>query len=104
MNAAHKTDLDEFEGLGSGYIDSQLKLVHEYQNYCCFTYLAQESYIIDDLKPYHWYKKLVVLGAKYLGFPGWYVASIEAIESMQDLKEERRKEKEELIEKIIRYR
>ena len=60
--------------------------------------------IADDLKPYHWYKNLVVLGARYLQFPDTYISSIEAVQSVEDPHEERRKEHEVLIEKIINYR
>lgn len=104
LKPEHKNELDKFEGKGYGYIDNQIKLKHNGNEYTCFTYLAQPSHIVDSLKPYHWYKKLVILGARYLEFPDAYISSIEAVESMEDPDSTRRKEKEVLIESIINYR
>ena len=85
-----KKELDRFEGKGYGYIDNQILLKHNGNEYSCFTYLAQQSHIVDNLKPYHWYKNLVILGAQYLKFPERYISSIEEIESMEDPDQERR--------------
>lgn len=101
IKAEHKNELDSFEGKGYGYIDFQIALNHDGDKYTCFTYLAQQSHIVDNLNPYHWYKKLVILGAQYLSFPGSYISCIEAVESMEDPDTMRRKEKEILIERII---
>ena len=95
--------LDRFEGKGNGYIDNQITLQFQRQEYSCFTYIAQESHIADDLKPYDWYKKLVILGARHMQFPDSYVSSIESVESMEDPDEVRRKEHDTLIEKIINH-
>ena len=104
LKSEHKNGLDKFEGKGYGYIDRLITLKHNGIEYTCFTYIAQESHIADNLKPYHWYKKLVILGAQYLKFPGSYISSIEDVESMEDPDSTRRKEQEELIEIIINYR
>ena len=103
LNPEHKSELDRFEGKGYGYIDNQIMLKHNGNEYTCFTYLAQKSHIVDNLKPYHWYKKLVILGAQYLEFPDSYISSIETVESMEDIDQTRRKDKEALIESIINY-
>ena len=55
------------------------------------------------LKPYHWYKDLVVLGAKHLQFPDVYVRSIESIESVEDSDQIRRIQHQRLIERILLY-
>jgi len=104
LKTEHKNNLDKFEGKGFGYLDSQILLHHEGQPYDCFTYLAQESHITDELKPYHWYKELVVLGAKYLQFPERYISSIESVKSIEDPDISRRKEKIGLINNIVKYR
>jgi len=104
LEPRHKAFLDKFEGIGYGYIDKQMVIKNQGIEYNCFTYLAQHSHIVDNLKPYHWYKKLVFLGAKYLQFPDAYVFSIEAVESVEDPDEGRRREKERLIENVINYR
>jgi hypothetical protein len=104
ISRKHKITLDRFEGRGYGYTDNQIILQHQGKEYPCFTYLAQQTHIVDSLKPYHWYKKLVVMGAKYLKFPHSYTSTIDTVESVEDPEEKRRKEKEILIEKIANYR
>ena len=69
----------------------------------CFMYLAEPSHIEKNLKPYHWYQELVLLGATYLNFPETYVRSIEAIESMDDQDEARRTRHDQLIEEILNF-
>ena len=100
----HKEKLDGFEGKGQGYTDNQIRFQVQEQEYNCFTYLAQQSHIVDSLKPYHWYKEMVILGAKYLKFPDSYVSSIELVESWGDQNEKRRNEKEVLLQAIRNYR
>ncbi len=104
IKSKHKNKLDSFEGKGYGYIDKQITIEHNGDKYTCFTYLAQQSYIVNNLKPYHWYKELVVIGAQYLEFPSFYISFIKAVESTQDPDHERRKENEELIEQMINKR
>ena len=103
IDPAHKSDLDRVEGKGYGYLDHQLSLQHQGLAYTCFTYLAQPSYIVDHLKPYHWYKQLVVLGARYLKFPDSYIHSIASVESVEDPEENRRIKNEMLMKNIINY-
>jgi gamma-glutamylcyclotransferase (GGCT)/AIG2-like uncharacterized protein YtfP len=104
LDPAHKNKLDQIEGNGYGYLDHRIMLVHGEAEYSCFTYLAEQSHVVDGLKPFHWYKELVILGARYLNFPGPYIASIEAVESMDDPVASRMKEKEALIERISSIR
>ena len=73
------------------------------KSYNCFTYLAQPSHIVDHLQPYHWYKKLVLLGARYYQFPHSYLAAIESVKSIDDPDESRRKQHDVLIKKILRF-
>jgi len=101
MDSAHKQALDSFEGKGNGYHDSQLTVELHGKEHSCFTYFAQSSHIDDGLKPYHWYKDLVVLGAQHLQFPNAYVRSIELIESVEDSDEIRRIQHQRLIERIL---
>ncbi|MCG6885651.1 MAG: gamma-glutamylcyclotransferase [Proteobacteria bacterium] len=104
LKQEHKNELDRIEGKGFGYIDSQITLNHHGVEYTCFSYLAQQSHIVQNVKPYHWYKKLVVLGAQYLDFPPPYISSIDAVESIEDPDPTRRKENKLLIKSIISHR
>ncbi len=103
MDSVHKQALDSFEDNGNGYHDSQLTVDLNGKEHSCFTYFAQPSHIADGLKPYHWYKDLVVLGAKHLQFPDAYVRSIESIESVEDSDQIRRIQHQRLIERILLY-
>jgi len=104
IDPEHKKDLDIFEGNGFGYFDSPLLIKNRGIEYNCFTYLARQSHITDNVIPYHWYKQLVVLGARYLQFPDTYISTIETNESMQDPDKKRRLSNEKLIENVINYR
>ena len=103
IDSAHKRALDSFEGNGNGYDDNQLTVKLHGKEYSTFTYFAQPSHIADGLKPYHWYKNLVVLGAKHLQFPDAYVRFIESIESVEDSDQIRRIQHQRLIERILLY-
>ena len=103
MDSAHKHALDCFEDNGNGYHESQLIVELHGKVHSCFTYFAQPSHIEIGLKPYHWYKNLVVLGAKHLQFPDGYVQSIEMIESVEDPDETRGEHHQRLIEEILNY-
>ena len=104
INNEHKQNLDKFEGKGYGYIDTQISILHDETQYNCFTYIAQQSHIVDNLAPYHWYKNMVILGAKYLNFPTNYVSLIESVISKEDPDEKRRKEKNILLERMTKFR
>lgn len=104
LDAAHRQLLDKFEGLGIGYTDTRIEFGHQGQVFDCFTYLAKPSHIEGDLRPYHWYKEIVVLGAVYLGFPASYVNTIAAVDSMDDPDESRRQEHAALVRKVKTHR
>jgi gamma-glutamylcyclotransferase (GGCT)/AIG2-like uncharacterized protein YtfP len=100
MAAAHKSDLDRFEGVSCGYRHLPMQLICMGRSYSCFTYIAESTHIDDDLRPYHWYKALVVLGAEYLGLPGGYIAGLHAVDALEDPDRERRAEHEALIARM----
>ena len=52
-----------------------------------WTYYATN--INPELKPYDWYKRQTVEGARENGLPEDYIKKIEAFESIQDMDEER---------------
>jgi len=103
LEAQHKPLLDAFEGLGEGYVEQAMQLEHQSQSYACFSYIAQPEYIETDLKPYHWYKSLVLLGAQYLEFPEDYIADIELVDSRQDFDALRQEEHKQLLSRIASY-
>ena len=100
----HKNLLDEFEGVGHGYIDKPIDIIHANRPLSCFSYIAQQSHIVNNQQPYHWYKQLVILGAQYLNFPQHYIESIQAVESRNDDNTERIAQHNALIERMVSYR
>lgn len=103
ISMQHKPLLDEFEGLNAGYMDHQLTLQHQGQEYDCFSYFAQAAHIVEGLKPYHWYKELVIQGVRYLQFPDDYLVGIRSVESMPDKDIERCREHQTLISRMSEY-
>ena len=78
----HKAHLDAAEG--PGYRERIAGYPVNGETYRSFTYVARPTHIAPDLVPYRWYKDLVLAGARYHGFPGEYIASIEATPSRDD--------------------
>lgn len=87
MDARDKSALDRFEG--AGYRCAALELPVGDTSCKCFIYLAESSYIDEALRPYHWYKALVLEGAAYLGLPGSYLGDIARAPSIPDPNTER---------------
>ncbi|MBE9503274.1 MAG: gamma-glutamylcyclotransferase [Proteobacteria bacterium] len=103
MSAAHKPALDSFEGKGCGYDEICLEVSFQGTRRECFSYIANPAYRDDRLRPFHWYKRLVILGAEHHCLPGDYVDEMEAVESVADSDGERRGKHEQLIEKMLNY-
>jgi hypothetical protein len=70
--------LDRIESLGRGY-ERHVTEVHVASVGVrrCFTYVAMSEFVDDRLVPFSWYAELVVLGARYHGFPAEYIAGLE---------------------------
>lgn len=100
LKSEHRPDLDHYEGKGYGYRDHHIELNLNASSYSCFTYLAQPEYMMENLKPFHWYKQLVMLGAQYLDFPADYRSSIEVVSAIPDPDRDRNRAMQSLIERI----
>lgn len=73
--------LDKAEGVGFGYERRSITI----DNYGdCFTYIAAPTHIDASLKPYTWYKELVLLGCKAHGFPLAYIDYVQSIPAVHD--------------------
>jgi gamma-glutamylcyclotransferase len=100
LNESDVPILDPIEGLGNGYLKAQMVVNLRGEKIECFTYQAQANHIDKHLKPYHWYKEFVLIGAKYLEFPEEYFRTIESVESIDDLKESRVKKNVDILKRI----
>lgn len=86
ISDADKLALDRIEGLGDGYAGLSLN-ISPFGD--CVTYVAEESHLDESLRPYDWYRSLVLAGARFHGFPDDYVARIESVPAIRDPDTER---------------
>ncbi len=99
IDAHEKPLLDRHEHAGIGY-ESTLIDVPGFGE--CFTYVATETHIADELDPYCWYHELVLVGCRLHGFPDEYIASVETVARIDDPDRERRRRNWRLVEEIRR--
>jgi hypothetical protein len=91
--------LDKAEGAGKGYDrinDFQVHVDDSPKPLSVVTYVADPAFIDPNLKPYDWYWKLIVAGARQHELPPQYMEAIEAMPSIIDPKPDRRSRLEAL--------
>ena len=74
--------LDQAEGLGNGYIEKMVNVLMEGEPITAVTYLATDK--DASLRPYHWYKALVIAGAREHGLPPSYRSHLELVVTVSD--------------------
>lgn len=90
IDKKNKKELDKAEGLGDGYDEKEIVVdIDENTKDVAITYVATKC--DDALKPFSWYKKHVLNGAKEVHLPVEYIKTIEAVESIKDKNNEREK-------------
>lgn len=52
--------------------------------------MADPAFVDGGLRPYCWYREIVLRGAEYHAFPGWYIEKIRAVGHVRDHDDERR--------------
>jgi len=63
-----------------------------------FMFTVTDDALLDDsLRPYKWYKALVLAGAREHNFPAEYIRQIEGVEAMEDPNQERDKNNRHLL-------
>ncbi|MGQ0430208.1 MAG: gamma-glutamylcyclotransferase family protein [Gammaproteobacteria bacterium] len=87
LNSADKIELDRFEGLGSGYGERRVAVSSQEKNLSVLAYYATS--VDPNVRPYRWYRELVVAGAREHGLPEEYIRSLEAISAIEDPDEKR---------------
>jgi AIG2 family protein len=92
-----KAKLDKAEGLGSGYDETEIEVYRGAVQLKAKAYVATAT--DPALKPYSWYRALVVFGAKEHGLPASYVAQLEAVPVDEDPDRVRHDMNMRLIEK-----
>ena len=88
IDKSEESNLDRAEGYGYGYDKKEIDVEGITKGPLrVWTYYATN--IDPELKPYHWYKRQTVEGARENGLPEDYIKKIEAFESIQDTNEKR---------------
>jgi len=78
--------LDRIE---EGYREYAIAVEMGGESLSAFTYVARRSRIDDSLKPYSWYRPLVLAGAEALALPSDYVTRLREVEAIRDPDTER---------------
>lgn len=86
FDPAELAELDRAEGAGAGYERAMVTVTDEAgDSRKVLTYLATPDHIDDSLKPYGWYKDVVLAGAREHGLPSDYIADhIQPVEAVED--------------------
>ena len=87
LDAADKPALDGAEGLGHGYDEKTVEILVDGAPVAATVYYATD--IDKSLRPYDWYKALVVAGAHEHRLPAEYIRALEAVPSVPDPKSAR---------------
>lgn len=95
ISSAEKSNLDKAEGCGKGYNEENVQVVTSSGACAATTYVATAKE--PALRPYHWYKALVVAGAVEHGLPNDYIEWLRTFESQADPNTKRRAENEALL-------
>jgi hypothetical protein len=74
---------------GEGYAVLQLRVRAGDGELAAFTYVARESHIEERLAPFHWYRELVISGARHHGLPTDYIERLETVACVRDHDERR---------------
>ena len=83
-----KAELDKAEGRGKGYEEKSVKVTTPAGHVDATAYIATKKE--PALRPYHWYKALVVAGAAEHGLPAAYVEWLRTVEPKPDPNVDRR--------------
>ncbi|MFM0350863.1 gamma-glutamylcyclotransferase family protein [Paraburkholderia sp. RL17-347-BIC-D] len=103
FDSDEKQRLDELEGRGQGYSEHHNQFVLREETYMAYLYSTQSSHVDTSVAPYHWYKKMVLVGARFHALPAEYIDYIESIPSKDDPDPNRVKNREMLIQRMHEY-
>jgi len=96
-------ELDNYEGLNKGYVHKNLEVNIKGERQNAITYIATQEYIVNNLRPYTWYKEIVISGMEYYNFDPNYIDKIRNIESIEDSNLTRRNEMIKILKEIKEY-
>lgn len=90
VNLHDKTTLDACEFLGVGYDDHEVEIVvGARRRTSAHIYIARRQAIDRGLRPYCWYHRFCLVGAREHGLPGDYLRGLRQVRSIIDPDRER---------------
>jgi gamma-glutamylcyclotransferase len=90
MDLSDKPALDRAEGLSNGYATQHFQIPYQGKTYHALSYIAQYTHLDLSLRPYDWYKAIVVCSAHHMHMPEEYIAELDAAQAMNDPDKSRR--------------
>jgi gamma-glutamylcyclotransferase len=85
IDERQKPTLDEAEGLGEGYEEKTANVLDKSgHEHVVVLYVAEANSIDNTLRPYSWYKRFVIDGARQHDLPGEFINTIAAMPDMED--------------------
>ncbi len=82
LDPEDKSALDKAEGLGGGYMEKTVQILTEAGPVTAVAYYATDK--DSSLRPYNWYKALVIAGAREHGLPASYRSRLELVATVSD--------------------
>ena len=82
LTRPQKNMLDDFEG--PGYASQYVSVNAGASVLTACAYVARTEHVETTLRPFGWYKSIVLAGARVHGLPAHYIARIAAVESLPD--------------------
>lgn len=76
--------VEALDRIEPGYARSAVRIRRADSELDAFTYVALPESVDADLRPFTWYRDLVVAGAHQIGLPAAYVESLRAVETRAD--------------------
>jgi gamma-glutamylcyclotransferase len=90
-----KSDLDAAEGLGKGYVETELELLLNGSPTQAKAYVADKT--DNSARPYSWYWDFVMSGAREHSLPESYISQIQAQNFVKDTNATRHQENIEIL-------
>jgi hypothetical protein len=82
LSRRQRRSLDDYEG--PGYGSKALSVSFKFGKIDVYTYVARHGHVEAGLRPFTWYKSIVVAGARVCAFPHTYVQTLVSILADRD--------------------
>lgn len=98
VTEAELGELDRMEGVGKGYEVAVCRVTGPRGRVLpALTYLAEAGAVDESLRPFSWYRDLVVAGAEEHALPEDWVATLRTVEVVEDARRDRHRDMRALL-------